>query len=215
MSVKNAILRYNPINLWRMYKCKTGLRHNITIFASNCMGGLLYHDYGRKFLSPTVNTRFDTPDFIRFICNVDYYLAQKLRFLDDASEPFPVAMLDDVKIYFVHYHTNEEAEKKWIERTKRIDWNNVFVLTNDNDGVTEKDIIALDKCKFLNILVFSAKSMPQYRCTFQLMKFAGKKEVGNTMKRNILTGHMAVQKEFDFTAWFNQDKGNILENYRI
>lgn len=213
MELRKTILKYNPFNLLRLKKCRNGINQNITIFASNCMGGLLYHDYGLKFLSPTVNTRFDTPDFIRFVCNIDYYLSQELHFIE-APEPFPVAMLDDVKVYFVHYHTNDEAEQKWKERIQRIDWNNVFVITNDNDGVTEDDLKALENCKFQNVLVFTANPMPQYRCTFQLKRFAGKKEVGNTMLRSIFTGNMAVQDEFDFTAWFNQVKGRQLEAYR-
>lgn len=174
----------------------------MTILASNCMGGLIYHDLGTPFISPTINTRIDSPDFVKFICNLDEYLSKPLLFYP-TKDPFPVARLGDIVINFVHYHTADEAEKKWQERVKRIDWNNVFVLLNDNCGMTEADYEKLDHCRFSNIKVFTAKSYPQYRCTYQLPPFANQDTVGNTMLRSIFTGKMLVQKYFDFVDWFN------------
>ena len=33
-------------------------------------------------------------------------------------------------------------------------------------------------------------------------------------EKNILTGEMVIEKEFDFVGWFNQDSGSCLESYR-
>ena len=90
----------------------------------------------------------------------------------------------------------------------------MFVLTNDNDGMTDEELTMLDNLPFKNVLAFTARAMPQHRCAFQLKQFAGEKEVGNTMLKSIWTGEMAAQKEFDFTARFNQERGYNLEAYR-
>lgn len=213
MGLRKTIIKYNPLVKIRQQKERKRLQKNVTILASNCMGGLLYHDFGQQFLSPTINTRFDSLDFVRFVCNIHEYLKKELRFIP-TDEKFPVAMLGDVRVNFVHYHTNEEAEKKWKERINRIDWDNVYVITNDNDGMTEADFSALDACEFKNALAFTSKPMPQHRCAFQLKQFAGQAEVGNTMLKSIVTGEMEVQKSFDFVGWFNHDRGETLENYR-
>lgn len=213
MGVKSLVIKLNPIVYVKKLMSRQRLNHNITIFASNCIGGLIYHDLGLQFLSPTVNTRFDSPDFVRFVCNIEHYLQMNLQFVPSET-PFPVALLGDVKINFVHYHSEEECITKWNQRVKRIDWGSVFFILNDNDGLSETDLIALDTCKFKNVLVFTAKEYSNHRCTFQLRQFSNQKEVGNTMRKSVFTGEMEVQKSFDFVGWFNQEKGAELEFYR-
>lgn len=39
---------------------------DFTIFSSNCTGGVLYHDLGLEFLSPTINLYMNCEDFIKF-----------------------------------------------------------------------------------------------------------------------------------------------------
>lgn len=79
------------------------------MLTSNCIGGLIYHELGKSFLSPTINLRMNSPDFIKFVTNIHEYLDLDLKFIN-SEEPFPVAKLGDVKIYFVHYGSEEEAE---------------------------------------------------------------------------------------------------------
>jgi len=208
MGLRQQILSVNPIYSWFKYRCRTRLKNNVTILASNCLGGFIYHDLGTQFISPTINTRFDSPDFVNFVCNIDYYLDQPLAFIP-TKEPYPVAKLGDLTVNFVHYPSAEVAETKWKERIIRIDWDHVFVLLNDNDGMTERDFAKLDACRFKNVLVFTARSYPQYRCTYQLPIFSNLDSVGNTMLRSIITGKMVVQKYFDFVQWFNNPEIGI------
>lgn len=39
---------------------------------------------------------------------------------------YPVAKLLDLTIYFVHYNSQQQAEEKWKQRSKRLDFNNLF-----------------------------------------------------------------------------------------
>ena len=39
---------------------------NVTILSMNCTGGILYHELGLPFLSPTINLYIQAEDFIRF-----------------------------------------------------------------------------------------------------------------------------------------------------
>lgn len=45
-----------------------------TVFASNCNGGVMLHDLGLQFRSPTVNLYIRPKDYIRFLQNLDHYL---------------------------------------------------------------------------------------------------------------------------------------------
>ncbi len=83
---------------------------DISIISMNCIGGVLYHDCGQKFLSPTVNLFFMPSDFIKFVNNLDYYLSITQNVV--MGDKYPVGILDDIKIYFMHYDNCEIALAK-------------------------------------------------------------------------------------------------------
>ena len=45
-----------------------------TVFASNCNGGVMLHDLGLQFRSPTVNLYIRPKDYVRLLQNLDHYL---------------------------------------------------------------------------------------------------------------------------------------------
>lgn len=109
---------------------------NITIISQNCIGGTLYHDLGMKFLSPTINLFIKEPDFMRFVLNLDYYIRCPLEMR--WGEEYPVGMLDDIEIHFMHYETCKEAKERWNNRKLRINWENIIILCTDRDEFDEK-----------------------------------------------------------------------------
>ena len=123
---------------------------NFTIFASDCTGGVLYHELNKRFLSPTINMYFDAQDFMRFIENPEkyFYIPMELDKKSSLDEGYPVAKLGDIKLHLVHYKTIEEAQQKWLQRIERINWTNVYYVMNDRNGCTNKDIEQFDE--FLN-----------------------------------------------------------------
>lgn len=46
-----------------------------TIIANNCNGGVISHDLGLKFRTPTVNLYIPFPDYVRFCEGLPHYLA--------------------------------------------------------------------------------------------------------------------------------------------
>ena len=105
--------------------CKKKLKNNnFTLITPNCMGGMIYHDLGLRFLSPTINLQIFP--FDKFILNMKEYLEKDLVFVESDKE-FPVAMLGDLTICFTHYHSKKEALQKWNDRKKRIVWDNIYI----------------------------------------------------------------------------------------
>lgn len=47
---------------------------NPTVFASNCNGGVLTHDLGLQFKSPTVNLFIRPKEYVKFLGNLHHYL---------------------------------------------------------------------------------------------------------------------------------------------
>ena len=153
-----------------------------------------------KFLSPTVNLWMNPKDFIKYCSNLRHYSQCKLEFLNPSSyllaniKPYPVARLDDIIIYFQHYATNQEARKKWEERTKRINYDNVRCILCERDGCTHEDLIRFANLPYptasLVHLPVTGISDTHYLCGFE-----NEEELGNIME--FKKGQYFGRKYFD------------------
>lgn len=119
---------------------------NFTIFSSNCVGGVIYHSLGLRFLSPTINLWIEPKDFIKILSYPEKYLKSNLiKEYSTDKFPYPVGIIKDVKIYGQHYSSFEELKTKWNERVQRINWNNVIVFMIQRDGCSYEDLKAFDE----------------------------------------------------------------------
>ncbi len=133
-------------------------KSNISIISYNCWGGLTYANLKLKFMSPTINTRFENEEhYLRFISNLDHYLSTEIKndgteFEEEIGE-YPVGLMDDVRIRFVHYKSFDEAVSIWNERKQRINRDNLFFML-----YTEKPEMAklFDETIDYNKVVFTA-----------------------------------------------------------
>ncbi len=117
----------------KLAELKTKLQvQDVTLISQNCIAGVLYHDAGCSFLSPTVNTFIKEPDFVKFVLNLRHYLECELELR--WGEEYPIGRLDDIEIQFMHYGTCEEARLSWERRKARINYDKIFVLSTDRDG---------------------------------------------------------------------------------
>ena len=177
-----------------------------SLFSSNCNGCCICHDLGLQFRSPFVNLSLDAEDYIRFLKDPRNYLDAQLEFVPDTDKGYPVGRLKDISLYFVHYHSPQEASEAWERRKKRIDWNNLFVLMTDRDGCTEELLREFDALPYRNKAVFTHVPMPHIRSAVYIPGFENDTEVGN--------GDAFVNKYsgkkyfdyFDYVKWFNEGK---------
>lgn len=117
-------------------KAVTGVHADgISIISQNCIGGALYHDLGLPFLSPTINAFFFEPDFVRFVSNLRHYMGQEL--VMRWGEDYPIGILDDITIHFMHYETCTEAKEAWERRKTRINWGKILVIATDRNGFND------------------------------------------------------------------------------
>ena len=140
------------INRFNQKKLKN---KEFTLISSNCNGCLICHDLNVRFNSPFVNLYLDARDFIKYLKNMEHYNNCELSFINKENIDYPVGMLDDIKLYFVHYESEEQARSKWIERSKRINLENLFILMADRDGCTKDDLIEFDNLPYKNKIVFT------------------------------------------------------------
>ena len=127
--IKHLLSEKNPFAIRRRKKMREALTNTTpTFLCPNCIGGILFHDLGLQFRSPTVNLMMLQTDFVKFVLNLDYYLTQKLVFFKHPEYDFSCAHLVDITLHLTLYHTEEETAIKWAERSARIDRDNLFVF---------------------------------------------------------------------------------------
>lgn len=220
MSIKNIskklLFEVNPLAKCRRKKMRRALTNlSPSFLCPNCIGGILFHDLGLRFYSPTVNLMMTQTDFVKFVCNLEHYLQQPLVFYQHPEYTCPCAHLDDISIHFTHYATEEEASAKWDERKTRIDRNNLFVFLQERDGLTESDIRSLKNIKARGVVVFTANAYPDIPYALQIPKYAADGEVGNILQQSYLDASREYEKYFNFVKWFNEAAGGdySIKNY--
>ena len=107
----------------------------LVIVASDCTGGMLYHDLKKEFMSPTINLFFSATDYIKFLKNPYFYFNMEMEEIKQNEYEYPIAKLGDITLYLVHYKTVQDAQIKWRERSERFKENwggkSEYVLYNE------------------------------------------------------------------------------------
>ena len=163
------------------------------IISSNCIGLLPYQILGLQYNTPTVGLYFFAPCFIKFISNFDYYIGEKLAFkyssfykkangILGSSEQYPIGVLGDIEIHFLHYKNETDAKLKWERRVERINRNNIYFIMTDRDLCKKCDLIAFDSLKYKNKVCFTAKKY-DLKSTVQIKKFESQNCVGDLFNK--------------------------------
>lgn len=179
--------------------------HRMSVIAGNCNGALILHDLNEQFRSPFVNLYLEPADFIRYLQNPRHYQQVELIF-EATDKPYPVGKLDDIRLYFVHYHSEREARDKWIARSARINWDNLFVIMTDRDGCSEQNMADFDALPYENKVIFTHKAYPQFASAYYVRGFENQPEVGDLFEFSGWFGKKYYD-QFDYVAWFNRNHG--------
>lgn len=178
----------------------------ISIISSNCIGGILSHDLGIQFASPTVNLFFTAGDFVKFASDLRRYtsIIPELDEEQTKAKGYPVAFLDDIRLYAVHYHDLEELRQAWKRRSDRIHWDNLFLIMTDRNGMTDEDLRIISRLPWPKVL-FSAKEHPEYDFVVPVEECRDGEQVGQLQFYADYRGHRYYEKYFDFIGWLNNE----------
>ncbi len=113
--------------------------HGFSLFANDCIGGVITHNVGEPFNSPTVNLFFESPEgYLLFLEHLKEYSGIPVEYLrtveaEDLGHSYPVGFLpfqgrEDIIIHFMHYKSFYEASKAWERRCARIRYDNSFAI---------------------------------------------------------------------------------------
>ena len=156
---------------------------NFSIISNNCWGGAIYQKYGLAYQSPTAGLYLLGHDFVKFAERLEHYLGCELEFIPwekcsyyeeiKDKKPYPVASLDDIEIYFMHYPTEEEAAEKWYRRAKRINYDSILFKLSQREGCSKVDVEKFMSLPLRNKICFAYDEVEGTICIPELKNWVG------------------------------------------
>ena len=194
-----------PLKLKKLRKRLTN--KSPCVISSNCNGAFMLHDLGVRFNTPTVNLLFKAGDYLKFVSDPKKYFDADLVETNVSGISYPVGQLLDIRLFFMHYKSFDDAKAKWDERKKRVDLNdtdNIYLIFTDKDGCTYDDLKTFDALPYKHKVVFTHKPYPEIKSAFYIKGFEDKGEVGVLSdvdpKRFIKSRYF---EQFDYVSFFN------------
>lgn len=193
-------------DLYNMIKRKRLYNDNFSILSSNCVGTFIYRDLGLPYLSPTINLSIGMDDFVKLAGNPKWYMEQKLIQGNSEAEEYPVGLLGDIKINFIHYQTFEEAVEKWEKRKKRIEWDNLFIIGTERDGCTYNTLRRFEELPYKSKIIFTHVKYPEFSSAYYIRGFEKRGELGIITNFKEQFWRRRYMEDFDYVAFLNEDK---------
>lgn len=175
---------------------------NFTIIASNCVGTIMYHDLGIPFLSPTINLTIGMNDFVRFAENLREYMEEEIVEIKGEKD-CPAGMLGDIRINFVHYDTFEEGVRKWQERKKRINWDNLFFIGSERGECTYETIRRFNQLPYDNKVILTHVRYPEFSSAYYIKGFEENEKLGKILNFKKQFLRRRYLDDFDYVTFLN------------
>lgn len=151
--------------------------------SNNCSGGFLCQWFALPYTTPTAGLEISSADFPKLMADPRHYLTTKPVFYDDPNQApgrreftqkdiwgqYPVACIDDIDVFFLHYPTREKALNAWQRRCARVNYDRIVFLFAERQGTTDAEREAILKAARGKNLVYLSKRVDRR----ELMKEPG------------------------------------------
>lgn len=178
-----------------------GVNMDMSIIATNCVGGEIYHILGRKFNTPFINVSIPRKHFITMACHFKEYMTAPYR-LEKAQTINGVYLylepegLPVVRIRFPHDTEETVVKANWDKRVKRINYDKLAFICDDR-GLDESDYKEYDKVKGYKKIMLTSKEIG-YPWGKVLSAYRGKPCCGDYNYKDYFRGLWKFEKEWDY-----------------
>lgn len=203
-TVKDKIKKIWRFPYKKYFQSKTR-NSNVRILSSNCIGGLLYHDMGKSFDSPTINCTVKGMDFIDMCRDYDQYFRVAPVLAEVSPQGYPIADVNGIRVNCVHYKSIDEFSAIWERRCERFltkDDVEIVVISCDDQIRTAEEIEAFHNLPYRKVC-FTVNPEPKYPEFIYVPGYDGQESVGDLTRYADFTGKRIFQKYFDFIGFLN------------
>lgn len=175
-----------------------------SIICDNCWAGKVYQELGLPYQTPFVGLFIFSPDYLKLVTNPKYYLKgnYELQFITESKyipnfeNSYPLALLDDIEIHFLHYKNEDEARAKWSRRLERLHWNNLYFKFNDNDACTYELMKEFQELPYDSKVIFLSRNYEELK---DLVHFKSREKAGH-----VGVDLKIYHRYFNVVKWLNR-----------
>lgn len=113
----------------------------------------------------------------------------------------------EISRFISYIITFEEGVRKWEERKKRINWENLFLVGTEKDGCTYETLRRFEELPCKNKVIFTHVEYPEFPSACYIRGFEDRNELGvltfpkkQLLKRRYLD-------DFDYVSFLNNGSG--------
>ena len=181
-----------------------------SIISDDCWGGRMYLDLGIPYTSPTVNLFIYSTCFLKLVKDLKGYMNKELVFITESryeranksrersGKYYPLGVLGDVEIHFLHSKDENDALAKWESRKRRLNYNRLVYKFSDSYLNNPKELIEFEKLPFKNKVIFVAKEYKGLQNYVILKEFNKQGYVSDPFKYKWI-----YRRNFDVVKWLN------------
>ena len=110
--------------------------------------------------------------------NLQIIKNQKLKFINQSKYnliplwKYPIGLIKDIEIHFLHYQSEEEALSKWEKRIKRMDWNNLFIkFDGSKDFASDEHLRIFNDLPYKNKICFVKTKISNFSSVIQISEW--------------------------------------------
>ena len=202
-------VRFLEWNVYRKRRAARLKRSDFSIICTNCIGGVMYHDLGLEFLTPTVNLTISMPDLVKMAGDLKWYMEQPLTEVK-SEHPYPIALLGEgeraVQVNFLHYDTFRDAAEKWEERKRKINYDRIVLMGAEKDGCDYETLRRFDRLPYPNKIVFTHIPYPEFSSARYIPGFENQPEIGTLTNFKPQFRQRRYIDGFDYVSFLNNLK---------
>ncbi|GAA0387134.1 DUF1919 domain-containing protein [Paenibacillus motobuensis] len=194
-------------NIERRKKQERLINKDPTIISNNCIAGIMYYDLNIRYKSPTINLCFSPEDFIRYIHHLaDYSNTELIKEVDPAVS-YPIGVLHnrfgEVRIHFMHYRSFQAAKVKWEERTRRIDYDNTYIIMDAGLDCPSEILEQFDQLEYSNKVILTNGKVNNVRSFFPMTFYDERYFFGKMLSYKSWFSAKRYLDEFDYVHFLN------------
>lgn len=171
-----------------------------SLLCNNCTGGMILHELGFRFDTPTINTWIPDEDFLKFVSDFSFYKKQELC-IETSERPYVIGKVQDVHIHFMHETDPQKVSSEWNRRFARLNEDQVYCLFIAGENTSREIVEKIVKLPLKNICVLTEKLYTEVQGNIVQMT---PKRVGKSGGALDYKGCFSLHKRydvFDFEAW--------------
>lgn len=177
---------------------------DFTILSNNCWGAEIYRELHILYQTPLVGLYIYPDDYVKLLENISKYMSYDLsfitrsRYLSHIKSDYPIGLLNDIELHFIHYQNEAEAKEKWQRRRGRINYKNIFIELSDRDNLSIKTYERFNNLPYRKVCFVASE---EYHGKNTLVVKEAKK-YGKMFDGKILYNYS--KKYFDIAKWLNE-----------